>query len=280
MLYPATGFTKAEVIDYYARIAPVLLPHLADRAVTFRRFPDGVEGASFYEKNCPSHRPDWIGTHPVQEKESVIAYCRLDSAAALTWSANLAVLELHTSMARADNPDVPTMVVFDLDPGPPAGLLECAEVALWLQHVLSDLGLVSLVKTSGSKGLQVYVPLNSPADYRATAGFSRTLARAMEQQHSDRVVSVQRKTLRTGKVLIDWSQNSHHKTTACVYTMRARKRPTCSTPVSWDEIDDAVTASDAELITFEAPDVLERVGQFGDLFAPAATLVQELPALA
>jgi bifunctional non-homologous end joining protein LigD len=278
VLYPAAGTTKAEVLDYYARIAPVLLPHLADRPVTLRRFPDGVDGGSFYEKNCPKHRPDWVGTHPVTSDEgSTIDFCRLDSVAALTWVANLAALELHTSMARADDSHTPTMVVFDLDPGAPAAILECAEVALWIREVLDGLGLTTVVKTSGSKGLQLYLPLNTPTTYEATSGFSRSVAQLLEREDPARVVSVQRKDRRTGRVLVDWSQNSWHKTTACVYSLRARERPTVSTPVTWDEVQDAVDAQDATLLTFEAGEVLARVERHGDLFADAATLEQELP---
>lgn len=279
VLYPAAGFTKAEVLDYYARVAPTLLPHLGDRALTLRRFPDGVEGNSFYEKNCPRYRPDWVGVHRVTGEDGAIDFCRIDSLAALTWVANLAALELHTSMARAADPDSPTMVVFDLDPGPPAAVLDCARVALWIRRVLDDLGLVSLVKTSGSKGLQAYVPLNAPATYERTAGFARTLAQLLERQEPDRVVSVQRKDLRRGKVLVDWSQNSRHKTTVCAYSLRARERPTVSTPVSWDEVEEALDAGDPALLSFEAGEVLQRIDRRGDLFAPAADLVQELPAL-
>ena len=279
VLYPLSGFTKGEVIDYYARIAPVLLPHMGDRAMTRRRFPDGVDGGSFYEKNCPKHRPDWVGTLPVAGEDGLITFCQLDSLAALIWSANLAALELHAPMARAADPETPTMVVFDLDPGPPAGVRECAEVALWLHHVLADLGLGCTVKTSGSKGLQVYLPLNTPATHAATAEMARTLAQVMEQQHPDRVVSVQRKTLREGKVLIDWSQNARHKTTACVYTLRARPRPTVSTPLRWAEVEAALDAGDPEALTFEAPAVVARVAEHGDLWAPAVELRQDLPAL-
>ncbi|HUF32670.1 MAG TPA: non-homologous end-joining DNA ligase [Acidimicrobiales bacterium] len=278
VLYPTAGTTKAEVIDYYARVAPVLLPHLADRAVTLRRFPDGVEGGSFYEKNCPGHRPDWVGTHPVtSDEDATIDFCRLDSVAALTWVANLAALELHTSMARAVDSRAPTMVVFDLDPGAPAALLDCAEVGLWIQRVLEGFGLTSLIKTSGSKGMQLYLPLNSPTTYEATSGFARTVAQLLEREAPDQVVSVQRKDRRGGKVLVDWSQNSWHKTTACVYSLRARERPTVSTPVTWDEVDDAVAAGDPRMLTFETADVLERVEHHGDLFADVATLEQELP---
>jgi bifunctional non-homologous end joining protein LigD len=280
VLYPAVSFTKAEVLDYYARVAPALLPHLGDRAVTLRRFPNGPSGKSFYEKNCPRHRPDWVKTAPIQGEDGVIEFCRIDSVAALTWAANLAALELHTSMARVDDPDAPTMVVFDLDPGAPAGLLECAEVALLIRHVLEDLGLECVAKTSGSKGLQVYLPLNTPTTYGRTAGFSRTVAQALESSEPRKVVSAQRKDLRRGKVLVDWSQNSRHKTTVCAYSLRATDDATVSTPLQWEEVEEAVAAGDATDLRFRGPDVLERVGDLGDLFAPAATLRQRLPELA
>ena len=280
VLYPAVSFTKAEVLDYYARVAPALLPHLGDRAVTLRRFPNGPSGKSFYEKNCPRHRPDWVKTAPIQGEDGVIEFCRIDSVAALTWVANLAALELHTSMARVDDPDAPTMVVFDLDPGAPAGLLECAEVALLIRHVLEDLGLECVAKTSGSKGLQLYLPLNTPTTYGRTAGFSRTVAQALESSEPRKVVSAQRKDLRRGKVLVDWSQNSRHKTTVCAYSLRATDDATVSTPLQWEEVEEAVAAGDATDLRFRGPDVLERVGDLGDLFAPAATLRQRLPELA
>jgi bifunctional non-homologous end joining protein LigD len=280
VLYPAVSFTKAEVLDYYARVAPALLPHLGDRAVTLRRFPNGPSGKSFYEKNCPRHRPDWVRTAPIQGEDGVIEFCRIDSVAALTWVANLAALELHTSMARVDDPDAPTMVVFDLDPGAPAGLLECAEVALLIRHVLEDLGLECVVKTSGSKGLQLYLPLNTPTTYGRTAGFSRTVAQALESSEPRKVVSAQRKDLRRGKVLVDWSQNSRHKTTVCAYSLRATDDATVSTPLKWEEVEEAVETGDASDLRFRAPDVLERVADLGDLFAPAATLRQRLPDLA
>ncbi|CAN5684721.1 hypothetical protein BH20ACT1_BH20ACT1_04200 [soil metagenome] len=279
VLYPATGFTKAEVLDYYARVAPVLLDHLADRALTLRRFPDGVDGGSFYEKNCPRHRPEWVGTHRIRGDDATIDFCRIDSLAALTWVANLAALELHTSMARASDPDAPTMVVFDLDPGAPAGVLECAEVALWIRAVFANHGLESLVKTSGSKGLQVYLPLNTPSTYARTAGLAKSLAQILERQAPSQVVSQQRKELRRGKVLIDWSQNARHKTTVCAYSLRARERPTVSTPVTWEEVDHAWGAGDPELLTFDAPAVLDRIETMGDLFGPATDLTQELPEL-
>jgi bifunctional non-homologous end joining protein LigD len=275
VLYPATGFTKAEVLDYYVRIAPVLLPHLGDRYLTLKRYPDGVDSQPFYEKNCPSYRPDWMQTSCTDD----ICFCRVDSVAGLAWIANLAALELHTSMAVAPDPETPTMVVFDLDPGDGAALLECLEVGLMIRHVLDGLGLECVVKTSGSKGLQLYLPLNTPTTHEATATFSRTIAQLLEQAHPDLVVSLQRKELRKRKVLVDWSQNSRHKTTACVYSLRARERPTVSTPLTWAEVEAAFDAGDASSLVFEAGDVLDRVAEHGDLFAPVLSLRQELPAL-
>jgi bifunctional non-homologous end joining protein LigD len=286
VLYPAAHVTKAEVLDYYARIAPVLLPHLADRFVTLKRYPDGVASTPFFEKNCPSHRPDWMSTNDMHDastsgvsSRSLIRFCRIDSLAALTWTSNLAALELHTSMARDADADVPTMVVFDLDPGEGADLLDCAEVGLWIRHVFTELGLDSVVKTSGSKGLQVYLPVNTATTHDEASNFAKAIAQLLEQAHPDRVVSLQRKELRRGKVLVDWSQNSRHKTTVCVYSLRARDRPTVSTPVTWDEVVAAVDAGDASMLVFEARDVLDRVAERGDLFAPALTRVQSLPRL-
>ena len=277
VLYPATGFTKAEVIDYYVRVAPAILPHVADRGVTLRRFPDGVDGESFFEKRCPSHRPDWIGTFPGPgDRNGTIGYCALDSTAALAWSANLAALEIHAPMARGEDIEAPTMCVFDLDPGAPAAMAECAQVALDIRGVLDDLGLSCLAKTSGSKGMQLYVPLNRPHTHEHCSGFAQAVAQTLERHHGDRVTSVMRKSLRPGKVFIDWSQNSRHKTTVAVYSLRARPEPTVSTPVTWDEVADA--ASGAPL-RFDAPAVLARVAVDGDLFAPAATLEQDLPPL-
>jgi len=275
VLYPAARFTKAEIIDYYARIAPVLLPHLGDRFVTLKRYPDGVDSQPFFEKNCPRFKPDWMSTNDMDANR----FCRLDSLAALMWVANLAALELHTSMAQCHDADTPTMVVFDLDPGAPAALLDCIEVGLWIKHVLDDVGLESVVKTSGSKGLQLYVPLNTPTTHQATQTFAKTMAQLLEQAHPDKVVSLQKKELRVGKVLVDWSQNTRTKTTVCVYSLRARERPTVSTPLTWDEVEAAFEAGDASSLVFEAADVLDRVDRLGDLFTPALTLEQTLPSL-
>ena len=271
VLYPAVGFTKGEVIDYYTRIAPALLPHLRDRPLTLKRYPNGVEAGHFYEKNCPSHAPDWVR----KERVAQIDYCVCDDLATMVWLANLADLELHPSLSLADDINRPTVMAFDLDPGPPAGLAECCEVAVLLRDTLAQLGLESFAKTSGSKGIQVYVPLNvDEVDYdHGTKRLSQALARHLEGAHPKLIVSQQRKELRRGKVLIDWSQNDEHKTTVCVYSLRARERPTVSTPVQWSELDDPAA------LVFEAADVLERVERHGDLFAPVVELEQELPSL-
>lgn len=277
VLYPAVGFTKGEVIDYYTRVAPVMLPHIGDRGVTLRRYPDGVEAGSFFEKRCPSHRPDWV---PIAlgpgDRNGTIGYCRLDSRAALVWSANMAALEVHAPMARCDDIEVPTMVVFDLDPGVPAGLPECCEVALWIREALEGLGLEVWPKTSGSKGLQLYLPVNTPGPtHEQASAFAQAVAQALERHHADRVTSTMRKDLRGGKVFIDWSQNSRHKTTIAPYSLRARPEPTVSTPVQWDEVE-ACAAGDVDLV-FTASDVLDRVDKVGDLFAPVLTATQSVP---
>jgi bifunctional non-homologous end joining protein LigD len=280
VFYPATGFTKGQVIDYYTRIAPVLLPHLRDRPLTLKRYPDGVEGPHFYEKQCPSHRADWVKTVPVQAGGKVIDFCLANDLPTLVWLANLADLELHTSLSKARNVERPTMMVFDLDPGPPAGLLECAQVAIWLRDTLAELGLECFPKTSGSKGIQLYVPLNRAVTYDQTKPFSHALARLMERQHPELVVSKQKKELRKGKVLVDWSQNDDFKTTACVYSLRARERPTVSTPITWDELEEALEAERPEQLVFESEDALARADEHGDLFKPVLELKQSLPELA
>jgi bifunctional non-homologous end joining protein LigD len=273
VLYPQTGFAKGHVIDYYTRIAPAVLPHLRDRPLTLKRYPNGVNAPYFYEKNCPSHAPEWVRKERVGE----IDYCVCDDLPTIVWLANLADLELHPSLSLATDMEHPTVMAFDLDPGPGAGLAECGEVALLLRDALASLGLDSYPKTSGSKGIQVYVPLNSgEADYRSgTKLLSQALARHLEQQHSKLIVSTQKKELRKGKVLIDWSQNDEHKTTVGVYSLRARERATVSTPLSWSELEE----DDPTELVFEASDVLERVEEHGDLFAPVVEQVQRLPDL-
>jgi len=273
VLYPEAGFTKGHVIDYYTRVAPVLLPHLRGRPLTLKRYPNGVDGGHFYEKQCPSHRPDWVPTSLLGD----INFCVAEDLPTLVWLANLADLELHPSLSLVDDISRPTVMAFDLDPGPPAGLRECCEVALILREALDHLGLESFVKTSGSKGIQVYVPLNrDDVDYDGgTKPLSNALARHLEAENPKLIVSSQKKELRRGKVLIDWSQNDEHKTTVCVYSLRARERPTVSTPLDWAEIE----AGDPDALVFEADDVLARVEERGDLFAPVAQLSQQLPAL-
>jgi len=276
VLYPETGFTKGEVIDYYARVAPALLTHLGDRGITMRRFPNGVDGGSFFEKRCPSHRPKWVQVaRGPGDRGGAIDYCRLADTASIVWAANLAALELHAPMTRHDDIETPTMVVFDLDPGAPADIRDCCEVGLWLRDVFEGLGLQSFAKTSGSKGLQVYVPVNHPPlTHDQASSFALAVAQAMEKHHGDRVLSNMRKELRKGKVFIDWSQNSRHKTTVCAYSLRARPRPTVSTPVTWDEVE---AGAGGEALSFEAPDVLRRLDDLGDLWEPTATLRQDLP---
>jgi len=274
VLFPQAGTTKAEVIDYYARVAPTLVPHLAERGVTLRRFPNGVDGGSFFEKRCPSHRPEWMGTVVGPgDRNGNIQYCCLDSAPALVWAANMAALEVHAPMARTDI-DTPTMCVFDLDPGDGTSIVECADVALDIRHVLDGFDLVGFPKTSGSKGMQVYVPLNTPHTHEQASAFALAVAQLLERAHPDHVVSNMKKSLRGGKVLVDWSQNSRHKTTVAVYSVRARPRPTVSTPVSWDEVR---AAAEGEPLTFEIGDVLARIDEHGDLFADTLTVEQSLP---
>lgn len=276
VLYPEVGFTKAEVIDYYVRVAPVILDHMGDRGITLRRYPDGVDGESFFEKRCPSHRPDWVQTAAGPgDRNGTIGYCRFTEPAALAWAANLAALELHAPMARHDDIESPTMVVFDLDPGPGTAMVECCEVALWIRDTLAGLSLECLAKTSGSKGLQVYVPLNTPHTHDHASAFALAVAQVLEAAHPKLVVTTQAKAARKDKVLIDWSQNSRHKTTICAYSLRARPRPTVSTPVTWDEVESGAGGGQ---LSFEAGDVLRRIDEHGDLFAPVLTVQQELPA--
>jgi bifunctional non-homologous end joining protein LigD len=275
VLFPQTGFTKGDLIAYYTRLAPAVLPHLKDRALTLKRYPNGVDAQYFYEKNSPTHRPDWIPTATI----GGVAYTLTQERGTLTWLGNLADIELHTSLSLAAKPEQPTMLVFDLDPGAPAGLVECCEVGLVLKGLFEQLGCISLAKTSGSKGLQVYVPLNTPVKYELTKPFAHRVAEALEQRLPKLVTSRMTKQLRKGRVLVDWSQNDAHKTTVTVYSVRARERPTVSTPVTWDEVTECRDASDPELLTFDTEDVLKRVDAHGDLFAPLLSAKQKLPAL-
>jgi len=280
VLYPAVGFTKRDVIDFYADIAPVLLPHLEGRPLTLKRYPNGVDAGHFYEKNAPSHRPDWVRTARVPTGAKAIEFVVCDDRPTLVWLANLADLELHTSLARAEDIERPTALAFDLDPGEPATIVECCRVGLLLEGMFRGLGLQSFPKTSGSKGLQVYVPLNGAGvTYDTTKPFAKAVAELLEREEPGLVVSRQTKTLRRGKVLVDWSQNDEHKTTVNVYSLRARERPTVSTPLTWDEVREGAESGDPERLVFDAAAVRERVAEHGDLFAPVVSLVQQLPAM-
>jgi bifunctional non-homologous end joining protein LigD len=281
VLYPEVGFTKGDVIDYYIRISKHLLPHLKNRPITLKRYPDGVDGFFFYEKQCPPHRPKWIKTTNVPKSDgSEIHYCVMNDLPALVWAANLADLELHTFLHRAPAIDRPTALAFDLDPGAPADIVQCCQVGVLLKAVFDSLGLKSFAKTSGSKGLQVYVPLNTPGvTYEKTKAFAHALAILLENQAPDLVVSKMQKNLRRGKVLVDWSQNDDHKTTVNVYSLRAKAHPTVSTPVTWDEVTSALKKKSAKALVFETRDVLKRVEKLGDLFEPVLTLKQKLPPL-
>jgi bifunctional non-homologous end joining protein LigD len=275
-LYP-NGFTKAEIVDYHARVASTIIPHLAGRCLTFRRYPDGTDRDGFFEKRCPKHRPEWV---PVAlgpgDRRGGIEYCRVEEPAAMVWAANLAAIELHAPMALASELETPRALVFDFDPGPDTSIIECCEVAVGVRGVLDSVGLAGWCKTSGSKGLQMYVPLNtSVATHGGAADFAPAVGQVMERQLPGRVTTVMAKSERRGKIFVDWSQNALHKTTIAPYSLRARPTPTVSTPVTWDEVE-ACAAHEVEL-RFESVDVLDRLDEFGDLFEPVLTLEQELP---
>ncbi len=279
VLYPEPGFTKGQVIDYYARVAAVLLPHLRGRPLTLKRYPNGVEGKFFYEKRCPPHRPEWVRTASVwsDSHHGEIDFCLAEDLPTLVWLANLADLELHTSLSLAADVETPTAVVFDLDPGAPADVLDCAQVALWIRGMFEQLGLRCYPKTSGSKGIQVYAPLNTPVTYAETRPFAKAVAETLAGKFADRVVSTQAKAKRRGKVLVDWSQNDRHKTTVCVYSLRAKATPTVSTPLAWEEVEAALAAGDAAALSFDSDTALRRVERDGDLFAPLLSERQRLP---
>ena len=276
VLYPS-GFTKSQVIDYMARIAPVAIPHLTGRALTFKRFPDGTDTNGFFEKRCPGHRPPWVGVAlGPGDRKGGIEYCRIDETASMVWAANMAAIELHAPMACADDLDVPRALVFDFDPGAPAAIAECCVVALGARDVLESVGLRGWCKTSGSKGLQMYVPLNTPAaTHDAAADFALAVGQVMERQRPTEVTTVMAKAERPGKIFIDWSQNAFHKTTIAPYSLRAKHEPTVSTPVTWDEVA-ACARGDVEL-RFTSDEVLDRVDRHGDLFESVLTVEQELP---
>jgi bifunctional non-homologous end joining protein LigD len=282
VLYPKAGFTKGQVIDYYVKVAPTLLPHLAGRPLTLKRYPQGVEGLFFYEKNCPKYRPNWIKTAKVwsEGNKRFMQYCLVDEVATLVWLGNLADLELHTSLSRAPKMARPSVIAFDLDPGAPANMVQCCQVGLWIREIFAQLGLQSFAKTSGSKGLQIYIPLNTAVTYDQTKPFAKALAQLLQDRHPDKVVSDMKKSLRSNKVLVDWSQNDVHKTTVNVYSLRARERPTVSAPVTWEEVEQCLEKCDPDLLVFTSDQVLQRLEKLGDLFAPVLKLKQKLPALA
>ena len=284
VLYPRAGFTKGEVVDYYAKVAPAIVPHLKGRALTLRRFPEGVDDtdAAFFEKRCPRHRPSWVKTTRVVAgpRSGEIDYCVCEDLPTLVWMAQLAAIELHPSLSLGRKPERPTVLAFDLDPGPPADIVDCCRVALRLKGVLDHFGVECFAKTSGSKGMQIYVPLNTPTSYEETRPFAQAIAQLLAKQAPDEVIAkMGKKTLRKGKVFIDWYQNNERKTTIAVYSLRARERPTVSTPITWEEVKLCAENGDAASLVFEAAGVLERLEAAGDLFIPVLELRQKLPEL-
>jgi len=281
VLYPATGFTKGQVIDYYTRISPWLLPHLKERLLTLKRYPNGVDQDYFFEKQSPKHRPDWVKTQAVWSfgNQRNVDFTVCNDLPTLVWLANLADLELHTNLCLASDVNQPTMMVYDLDPGPPANIVQCCQVGLWIRDILADLKLESFAKTSGSKGLQLYVPLNTPVTYDDTKPFAHALAEVLEKQHPDLILSKMSKVAREGKVFVDWSQNDRIKTTITVYSLRARERPTVSTPVTWEEVQACRDSGDPQRLVFLSDQVLKRVADTGDIFEPVLKLKQKLPTL-
>jgi bifunctional non-homologous end joining protein LigD len=255
-----------------------MLPHLRGRALTRVRFPDGVEGQRFYEKRAPNHTPDWVETAPIEMgRVGLLDFVVCDDLPTLIWLAQLAAQELHPSLSLAKKPERPTVLAFDLDPGEPATAVECAQVALKLRALFARFDLECFAKHSGSKGIQVYVPLNTPVTYDETKSYARAVAQAMEKSEPELVVSKQDRKLRKGKVLVDWSQNDYSKTTVAVYSLRCRPRPWVSMPLTWDEVSNLADDGDPESVRFEAPAALERIADTGDLFAPVLELKQKLP---
>ena len=277
-VFYADGFTKGQVIDYYIRVAPTLLPHIQQRPMTLKRYPHGASDKFFYQKECPANRPEWFNTVPIWSdgRGKNINFCLIDSLPSLIWAANMAVLELHPSLSFIFDTSCPAVLVFDLDPGPPASIFECTEVALLLRSVLANYGLDSYPKTSGSKGLQVYVPLNSDCSYEQTKRFSHFIAKSLALFRPDLIVAKMRKDLRCGKIFIDWSQNDEHKTTVSVYSLRAKERPSISTPITWAEVEAAYKNRNPQL-DFTPRQVLARIEKHGDLFAAVLSQKQNLP---
>lgn len=281
VLYPSTGFTKADLIKYYIQISPYMIPHLRQRPVTFKRYPDGVKGKFFYSKRAPQGTPPWVSTCsvPSESAKGPIDFCVLDNLPSLVWAANLAVIEYHSYLGTSTDFTSPTCIVFDLDPGPPADIVLCCEVALAIREILNKLDLQCFAKTSGSKGLQIYVPLNTPATYQQTKMFARAVAEVLARRAPDLITTNMSKNERWGRVFIDWSQNDRHKTTICVYSLRARDEPTVSTPVSWDEVQSTLSKREPNMLKFTFEDTLKRVARFGDLFEPVLQMKQRVPHL-
>jgi bifunctional non-homologous end joining protein LigD len=280
IVFPRTGTTKGELLAYYVSIGEVMLPHLRERLLHMHRYPEGVDGPRFWQKGCPEHRPEWMPIAPVwsRDKGETIDYCVVNELASLLWAVNIGSIELHTSLHLRDALHRPTVIAFDLDPGPGTSILHCCEVALRVRELFAGMGLDAYPKTSGSKGLQVYVPLNHEGvSYAYTKPASRRIAEHLEASAPDLVVSRIARSARADRVLVDWSQNTEHKSMVCAYSVRAKQRPTVSTPVAWDEVVGASDAGDPSLLTFEMGTVLERVRERGDLFAPVLSLRQELP---
>ena len=280
ILFPGGPVTKAQVIDYYLRISKYLLPHLKDRPVTLKRYPNGTLGKFFYEKDAPSFTPDWVKTFPVPRRESgrSIRYIVVNDRPTLAWLANLANLEIHPFLHRVPHIDRPTTIVFDLDPGEGADVLTCGRVAFLLRDLLMELRLQSFVKVSGSKGLQIHVPLNTTVTYDLTQPFAKAVAELLSQQQPKLIVAEMAKALRRGKVFIDWSQNSDFKTTVGVYSLRAKtNQPFVSLPVTWEELETAVTNGSAADLYFGIDATLARVEELGDLFKPVLSVKQKLP---
>lgn len=280
-LYPSYGFTKAHILEYYRRIAPFILPHLQDRAVTFKRYPDGVEKDFFFEKRCPSHRPAWVKTAEVpQDDGEPMTVCVVNDLETLIWAENLASVELHVPLARVCSPGTPDSMVFDLDPGDQAGIPECVRVALILRDLFSRMGLASYVKTSGKKGLHVYVPLNrKETTFEDTRTFSKAVAEIMQKHYPDLVTARMSKKERTAKVFINWSQNHDSKTMICVYSLRAREKPFVSFPFEWRELERLAGTGDPERLQVTHLEAVSRAGKKGDLFKELLVKEQKLPHL-
>lgn len=280
-LYPSFGFTKAHILEYYRRISPYILPHLHGRALTLKRYPDGAQAPFFFEKRCPGYRPDWVKTAQVRESGGgLMTVCLVNDLDTLMWVENLASLELHVPLARAATPGTPDSMVFDLDPGEGANILDCVRVAFILRDVLSDLKLTCLPKTSGKKGLHVYVPLNrEETTFDETRKFSKTVAEVLQHNYPRMVTSSMSSELRKNKVFINWSQNGASNTTVCVYSLRASEKPTVSSPVTWQELETLAGHGDPAKVQFIFSEVIDRTERDGDLFDGLLTIRQKLPYL-